>query len=413
MVRPEETGETLNDAIYLANKTVENRFDIVFEEVSVSADTNITEVVANAQAGDDVYDIVTMHDVTSTSIMLQGAYRNVYDLEYIDTTKPWWPEHTVNSLTVQGKMYGIANSMSYYGLASTRCLYFNKDMMIDMGLDLPYDAVRSGEWYLDDLINLTKDVYSDLDQDGTHSVNDQYGFALTGGPYALLECFGIDTYGRDEQGNITENFKTDRNVGAVQTLNDWFFGGSTGVYFSVNHKGYFESDSALMMFANGNVMFSFNSITRQTTACMDSDVNYGIVPMPKLDETQEDYIGGCVDHPNSIPITNTNMERTGIIIEAMSAEGYRTVQPAYTETVMKERYSSDKDSAEMLDLIFNNRFLAGGYLYANFPDFQMIHEVMWRQASSNIDIISYYESHKNAAQARVDQLNEFFNKVVE
>ena len=319
----------------------------------------------------------------------------------------------MDSLTVNGKMYTIANSMSYYGLYSTRCLFFNKDMMKNLGITMPYDDVRNGTWYLDDLITMTKDIYSDLDNDGTRSVGDRYGFALTGGAFCYLECFGIEALSTDKSGKLQENFAgNERNINAVQKSNDWFFGGSKGVYYKNKHKGYFESDSALTMFGNGSVLFGFNSVGRQTQACMEADVEFGIVPMPKLDESQEEYISGAVDNPVCIPITNTNMDRSGMIIEAMSAEGYRRVQPAYTETVMKERYASDKDSVEMLDIIFNNRVLSAGYLYFanNNGRFMMMHEHMWKQESSNVSIVSFIETNKNLALQRIDELNQFFFK---
>ena len=85
-----------------------------------------------------------------------------------------------------------------------------------------------------------------------------------------------------------------------------------------------------------------HSLGVMTESCMESDVEFGILPMPKVEESQESYYAGSGDNPVVIPITNNNMDRTGMIVEAMSAEGYRRVQPAYTETVMKERYATER-----------------------------------------------------------------------
>jgi len=412
LIRPEQNGEVLNDAIYKANLAVAERFDINFEHIPLSG-TNfgtMDVVIQNAKAGEDAYDLVTQHDIQSTKGTLQGVYRNVHDLEHIDLSRPWWPVHTTNALTVNGKMYVIANSMSYYGLYSTRCLFFNKGLMKDLGIEYPYEDVRNGTWYLDDLITMTKDIYSDLDNDGARSLNDRYGFAITGTAYCFLECFGIDAFGKDENGFLTDTFYNERNVSAVEKSNAWFFGGTQGAYFKSSHAGYFEPDSALIMFANGNVLFGFNSVGRQTQACMDSDVEFGIVPMPKLDEAQQDYISGCVDNPICVPITNKNMDRTGMIVEAMSAEGYRSVQPAYTETVMKERYASDKDSVEMLDIIFNGRMLAAGYLYNTDSSARMqtSHHDMWKLGTSNINLTSYYNKCVKVIESRLKSINDFF-----
>ena len=410
IVRTEETGEVLNDAIHSANTAVAERFGIAFSHAKIPNDGVYTHMhlIANAQAGDDVYDAALIHDGNSTAAMLQGVLRSVCELPHIDLTKPWWPARTVEALCVNGKMYHIANAMSYYGLHSTRAVFFHKAMMRDLGIPLPYDDVRAGTWYLDDLMAMTRDIYADLDNDGARSAEDRYGFAITGASYCWLESFGIDTYSRNGEGRITESFLTERNVNTVEKLNHWVFGGSPGVWYRESHTQIRE-DGCGGMFARGNVLMVCQSFGVITEVCADSDVEYGVVPMPKADEMQTDYYGGSVDKPVVIPITNTVTERTGIIIEAMSAEGWRRVQPAYTESFLKARYASDPDSVEMMDIIFRNRFLAGGHLYADADSrVQTIQDAVWAQGTSNAGAVSVYERIKPVSRARVAALNAFF-----
>ncbi len=412
IVRDEQNGETLNDAIFDANLAVADRFGVTFSYVPMAeSNTNCYKaLVASAQAGDEVYDIATIHDGNSTVAMLQGVLRDVHELKYINLEKPWWPEHTTNALTVNGRMYQIANSMSYYGLYSTRAIFFNKGLMKDMGIAMPYDKVREGKWYFDDLMTMTKDVYSDLDNDGVRSLGDRYGFSITGATYCWQESFGIDAFQLDGSGKITENWMSDRNVTAMQKLNQWVFGGTPGVWYAAKHKQV-RDDGCGGMFAKGNVLMACHSLGVMTESCLESDVEFGIVPLPKMDEEQKNYYGGSVDNPVVIPITTKDMERTGAIIEAMSAEGYKKVQPAYTESVMKARYATDKDSVEMLDILFNNRLLAAGYLYAPSKNrVQLMQDVVWAQATSNASVVSAYESIKNESTARLNELNEFFFK---
>ncbi|MBE6560114.1 MAG: extracellular solute-binding protein [Ruminococcaceae bacterium] len=411
LIRTEQTGEVLNDTIYEANNAVAERFGITFKHIPYSGTnySSYNEILASARAGDDNVDILTLHDLRSGQAALQGVFRNVYDLEHVDFEKPWWPRFTTNALTINGKMYNISNSMSYYNIYAVRCLMFNKGLMKNLGITFPYDDVRAGTWYFDDLINMTKDVYSDVDNNGARSTADRYGIAITGTAYCFLECFGVDVYGRDDKGLIKDDFYNERTVNIVEKSNSWFNGGSKGAYFSA-------SGDALKMFAGGNVLFAFRGLGQIVDACMDSDVEYGVLPMPKLDENQKEYISGTVDNPISVPITNKNMDRTGMIIEAMSAEGYRRVQPAYMETVMKNRYASDKDSVEMMDLVFNNRMLSAGYLFANSDKtyrLQTVHDDMWRQGSSNINLTSHYESVKGQFQGYINTINEFFSRTDE
>ena len=56
-------------------------------------------------------------------------------------------------------------------------------------------------------------------------------------------------------------------------------------------------------------------------------------------------------------------ERTGIIIEALSAESMYTLTPAYYDITLKTKLSRDEESAAMLDLIFENRVFDIGAMY--------------------------------------------------
>lgn len=64
-----------------------------------------------------------------------------------------------------------------------------------------------------------------------------------------------------------------------------------------------------------------------------------------------------------VPITVASPERTSIIIEALNAETYKQVLPAYFDTALKNRYSRDQESGEMLDLLMSCRVFDFGYMY--------------------------------------------------
>ena len=83
--------------------------------------------------------------------------------------------------------------MSYYGLYSTRVLFANLGLMESLGIEKPFDKVRARLWFLDDLVAMTKDVYEDLDGDSERTLNDRYGFALTGSCYCFLKA-AIETH---------------------------------------------------------------------------------------------------------------------------------------------------------------------------------------------------------------------------
>ena len=95
--------------------------------------------------------------------------------------------------------------------------------------------------------------------------------------------------------------------------------------------------------------------------------NYGILPYPKLDDSQKDYHAGSRSTHNafSLLITTGNEDAAGAVMEALAASNYQAVMPAYFETALKVKYTRDDDSARMFDLIRGSLTHNFGYIYSN------------------------------------------------
>lgn len=97
----------------------------------------------------------------------------------------------------------------------------------------------------------------------------------------------------------------------------------------------------------------------------DMQSDFGIIPMPKLDENQAEYKTYVHDGTTvfCIPTTTPDADMSAAVLEAMCAETYRTVTPAYFETVLKDKYARDSETSQMLDIIAASVYLDIGYIY--------------------------------------------------
>ncbi|MGM9625046.1 MAG: hypothetical protein ACI3XM_04975, partial [Eubacteriales bacterium] len=134
--------------------------------------------------------------------------------------------------------------------------------------------------------------------------------------------------------------------------------------------------------------------------------NFGIIPFPKYDEAQENYYTHVDGHAPlmCLPKTNTYTERTGVIIECLNAESYRTCVPAVYDIVLTEKFSRDEMSVKMLDIILDGRTQNFGYVYEGSTGMQWSLTNLMQQKST--DFASYYKSReKNAVK--------YYAKIVE
>ena len=399
----EMNGDVINDAVYTAVNNVSERFNVnitgtVYEcEINTSNNKIGTAILA----GDDFCEIISCHDRTVAQWSLAGMLSNVNDLPHLDYSKPWWPSKTLETLTVNGIMYIISNSLSYGGIRGTSCTYFNKDRLDSYGIEYPYQTVRDGGWTLDLMTELCKDVYEDVNGDGQRDREDNYGFVAIQSAYRIVESFEIVPYRADPDKILIVDVDNDRSRQLFDKYYRLCFESAGGVMYP-------EDASYREMFNDGKAMFTFGTLGDSASTFRYSDIKYGFLPMPKLNDMQDDYCCGNNDVPFCVPITNTKSELTGLMIEALSAEGYRVVQPAYFEIALKQKFTSDEDSVEMLDIIAQNRVLDFGYLYCGWLPLCRFISFMFDPKKPNKDFDSFYAKNIQKEQANVDSIIEAY-----
>ena len=121
----------------------------------------------------------------------------------------------------------------------------------------------------------------------------------------------------------------------------------------------------------------------ETDQFINMQDKYGVIPMPKYDETQDKYYTFLHDQFTSIGITSVHanddetVQMLGAVLEAMALESYKTVAPAYYEVALKGRYLDDPESWRMLDMIYENVKVDAGVLYTkNLASIHQIHRDM-------------------------------------
>ena len=125
-------------------------------------------------------------------------------------------------------------------------------------------------------------------------------------------------------------------------------------------------DEQVKMFSENRALFSWIRM-RIVERLRGMEMDFGIIPLPKLDKAQENHITPNNPHTGagiSIPTTAGDIERTGMILEDLCAESKYTLQPAYYEINLRGKYARDDDSQEMLDIILSNIAYDIGYIYS-------------------------------------------------
>jgi hypothetical protein len=258
---------------------------------------------------------------------------------------------------------------------------------------------------MDKMKEMYTGVSKDVNGDGKMGGEDLWGFL---GGTDVAACFYIGAGGtvvsRDQNGGLYDSLGNDRNfaivekVQSIMTDEDNFYNHHLGTQAlkATDDNQYRD------LFSDGHGLFFWTRMDEVTTL-RGMETDFGILPTPKYDEAQENYISFVSQHIMglmSVPAAASNLERTGTILEALAAESYYTLTPAYYEVALKTKGSRDDASAEMLDTIFANRVYDLGE-YFNFGSiFDSINTVCQNKSKG---IASEYEKKASAFTKALDK----------
>ena len=396
-----KTGDLIDDAVWSAIVTTEDRFDVNIGALKSAAEdeNSFHSSIANQiNAGTTDFDIANVHDSLGGNLSIQGYFLNVLEFDQFDFSKPWWPEKAVNTMSFMGQLYLISSTMSYNSL-NTQAVFFNKQMMDDRGIEYPYEDVLDMNWYLEDMFALAEDVYTDLNSNEQKDAEDSYGVLVPQEFYCIWESYGINMIEKSEDGyELIFNTDIDRPHNLVLLYN---------YILNESEDGYADvRANTVKMFSNGQGMFLMTSLGYAATDFRSMQFSYGIVPYPMMDEQQGEYYSGYTDRYMVIPNNCLDRDFVGTIIESMSAEGYRQVIPAYYETALKGRYTHDSESVQMLELIRESAVIDFAYTYGTYAFCARgLYDLVLKK---NTDYASYHASRLKNAEQRIEELTAFF-----
>lgn len=396
----EPDNDVITDAIYNSLMAVEDRYcvDITMTYSGVDPGTQAVLIKQMVDIGETSYSIVELHDAIGTGVAIEGYFYNLYEVPHLSLTAPWW--HNVEDMALNNRVFNISSDISLIDITNAWCLFFNKDIMDDRRIAYPYQTVLDGSWTLDKLITLTKDVYEDLNKNGESDKGDLYGFECMLSMYGWLDSFGVQTTAKDKDGKLTLMSDLEKVNSIVDTMCGWL---KNSVGAKDSGKENFSDSEGFM---NGEYMIFMQGLSSVSGKFRYADdLNYGILPMPKWDEKDE-YITSCLTYPFWIPgnLPEDQLEISGMLTEALSYQGYKTVAPAYYEVALKAKYNPDgDDSAKMITIVHDSLRPSFAWCYESW---QGMYFALYECYMNNGSFMSYYDSRKDSALARIDTVNK-------
>ncbi|MBQ4574149.1 MAG: extracellular solute-binding protein [Clostridia bacterium] len=403
-----ENGDPINDAVYKRNSTLNEKYGFTVT-LQNEAHGNVAGLVQKSvKGGDDPYDAVFARSPEAVGLITGGMLLNLHQIENMDLTKPWWDQNSIESLTIDGKLYIISSDISIVDKDATAAIAFSKKIAEDNNLPNLYDAIKNGEWTIDYMVDTYKNVARDLNGDQKMDEEDLYGFL--GGRDVTSTFFqggGAMIISPDEDGYPVLTFAGDRNFALLEKL--YNFTTDTEKYYNHHVMGTDDTEYE-QLFANGHGLYYWMRLDN-VTSLRYTDNDFGILPSPKYDESQEDYCSAVSIHTGgllSVPTSAKDPARTGFILEALAAESKYTLIPAYIEKSLKGKHVRDAESEDMLEIILANRIfdMAEFYGLGGLRDTTLL-----LSESKSFNVASAYQKMEKSTNKQIEKFVSQIDKL--
>ena len=374
-VDEENNAGIIENAIYRRNLLVTNRLGVTLNWIGEAGDysqrTQFNKLIETDLSGDCEYDIISAYSTTIAMAATNGYAMDLISLDknpndgMIDLKMPWWGKDLTDMATINGKLYFATGDISTNYLLRMYGTFFNKQLITDAGLESPYDLVDNNKWTVDKFIELAESYTVD---DG--STTPVYGLVHDAITLEAL-FYGANLAFVDKDALDMPKLSDNWNGSDAVTLTDKMaaFCNTASV---LNDKNQDES-----LFASGQSLFVIYSLDLAMKDLNDTGLDFGIVPIPKLESSQKEY-STTLNYKYSLYMISagTNIpEMSAYVLEALASEGYRTVTPQVYDNAMKIRYTTDGRAQKMIDYIRDGVSFEIGRTFTHMFDYDTYRDI--------------------------------------
>ncbi len=404
---PDMTGDVLDDCCFERNLLAEDKFNItITEEIR-----GFSDLAAYAKtmiyADEDIYDVMYIPARALTPLISEKLFYDLLEIEELNIDRVWWDQPLITRNKIEDRLFYATSDLHLMAFEGIWCMYFNEDIMEDCGLDMPFDLALDGKWTFDKMKEYCS-AAANLNGDSTYvfDVNGKarYGLVNFGNAFHMSYGMGAEYASRDANGRYQFTADTDPHFSAVWNSLIDFYGPDNGLQLTASDTD-LAADGYFTVFESNRALF-LHAELKGATMLREWEGNFGLLPQPKFDEKQESYNSDIYTNCLSfcIPKTNMNTERTGIIVDYLTYESYRSLLPRYYDIHVALKSLERQESIDVLAHVRGTRGCEVAVPYGWAYDLNVkLSELCLKNEKA---IASTLESYKDQVKANIQKTYE-------
>ncbi len=425
----ESDDTTVSSQVLARNSYIIENMNADFKFINVDQKYDqVTAYFRNLFLNNENLDLIINKLYPLVDLSLEGGLVNTASNNYFDYFSSYWYADYMNDLSLDGgnTCYLLAGDYFMDIIRSVNVLAYNMDMMDSLNEDKGgnrsfVDEVKDGGWTMERMIELSNMAYSDQDGEPGKSAGDRYGYIssqIWGALIPMVTGFGLK-YATFEDGNVTLELNNDRSAKAVTLMKALFNGEGSGGYTvtgSLTGSNVVGSEAEMLScFMNERTLFLGETRFADMARLTDMEGKWGVLPYPKLDDVQNDYISPTHDttEVGAIPRICSDKESVLQLLEYLGLLTSRTVMTEYYDNLLQSRYSKEPVVKELVTIIHDH--LGGAFVvgYNNAAKNGLLWEPFYKPVILDRDFSAYYPSYSTALKGNLETILTNWSRYME
>ncbi len=265
--------------LYLRNKAIEEKYNVKIALTDESGLPTITErIKSEALAGTDYCDLVILESKQFQSLAAADTLLNIRSIPYLDLNNPGIHPASLEATTMGNYSYGVCGDFTY-SPQEVYAVFFNHTLLSQINQPNIYQLVRDNQWDFENFLLYSDELYSLGRVNGVRV----RGYTSTASIDTLINIFWAASGERFVDSEYGKRPSLIYNHDATRT----FISKAKDLLFqTVSFQN--SPEGAVDLFLNQGSLFLIAPLSIAEEIATRG-VNWGILPIPKLDINQKSY----------------------------------------------------------------------------------------------------------------------------
>lgn len=353
-VASEDRAGVINASVDERNDFLRSKYGAEIVAVQKEEAAVADELKKAIESGEEYADLISISAKKTVSLYLSGLLYDMNTLPNFNIDSEFFDKNNAKTLATNNSLYILADPTNLV-YNETYAMFFNRTLIESSGAENPESLVKQGKWTWDKFLEISKTAARDVYNKSSADIKKDtfaYGAYYGEGTYPLVmwTSAGNGIVGNSYKSPVGFSMSVDAIENQARNLKR---------YYDTKGKAPFEGDEALKAFKAGRLVFFCNKLD-YLYAFRDgkeAGSNFGVLPLPKLDESQEKYhclVGNdarVFSVPNTVSKANDARKRfVSVVLSALCATGGDTVCDAYVSAHITLYFNNNDEAVNFREI---------------------------------------------------------------